>query len=306
MASQSYADLRRALDDPRTDPRLVFHHARELSGAFVRNEHLLGLLPPDAPQVMIAGFERAGAAGVGDAYLELAALYVTGGTWQSPLLPQDDDRAIDLYRRAVAGGVDEAPFLLSRAIYRADRAELAHDAWRRAKAFQVTHADRLDALVHAAYLLQAGFGVPENQDAAGDFFAEAAGRGSADGAFELSLRAHQGLGAPQDDQEGLRWTRRAAELGSARASYNLGAAYATGRYGLVRDAEESLRWYLHAAEQDHGLAAFTAGVMLLTGDGGLRPDPQRAARLLGDADYLLGDGVVEMRLGAMGLERPRP
>lgn len=306
MASQSYVDLRRALDDPRTDPRLVFHHARELSRAFVRNEHLLGLLPPDAPQVMVAGFERAGAAGVGDAYLELAALHAAGGTRQSPLLPQDDDRAIELYRYAESTGVDEAPYALSRALYRADRTELAHAAWRKAKAFQVTHPDRLDALVHAGHLLQAGFGVPENQEAAGDFFAEAAGRGSADGAFELSLRAHQGLGAPQDDQEGLRWTRRAAELGSARASYNLGAAYATGRYGLVRDAEESLRWYLHAAEQDHGLAAFTAGVMLLTGDGGLRPDPSRAARLLGDADHLLGDGVVDERLAAMGLERPRP
>lgn len=306
MASQSYDDLRRALADPRTDPRLVFHHARELSAAFVRNEHLIGLLPPDAPQVMIAGFERAGGAGVADAYLELAALYVTGGTWKSPLLPQDDDRAIDLYRRACSTGADEAPFLLSRAIYRADRTELAHDAWRRAKAYQVTHPDRLDALVHAGYLLQAGFGVPENQEAAGDFFGDAAGRGSADGAFELSLRAHQGIGAPQDDQEGLRWTRRAAELGSSRAAYNLGAAHATGRYGLTRDAEESLRWYLHAAGLQHGMAAFTAGVMLLTGDGGLRTDPQRAARLLGDADYLLGDGVVDQRLGAMGLERPRP
>ncbi|WP_082778171.1 tetratricopeptide repeat protein [Tsukamurella pseudospumae] len=304
MASQSYVDLRRALDDPRTDPQLLFHQACELSGAFVRNEHLIGLLPPDAPHVMIAGFERAGGAGVADAYVELAALYVTGGTWQSPLLPLDDARAIDLYRRAIAAGSDEAPYLLSRAIYRADRTDVAHEAWRKAKAFQVTHPDRLDALVHAGYLLQAGFGVPENQEAAGDFFTEAAGRGSADGAFEVSVRSLNGVGAAQDDQEALRWSRRAAELGSSRAAYNLGAAYATGRYGLVRDPEESLRWYLRAAEQNHGMAAFTAGVMLLTGDGALRPDPPRAARLLSDADYLLGEGTVDLRLGAMGLERP--
>ncbi len=48
--------------------------------------------------------------------------------------------------------------------------------------------------------------------------------------------------------EDVRWYRKAAEQGSARAQYNLGHAYYNGE-GVVKDPEEAVRWYRKAAEQ---------------------------------------------------------
>lgn len=305
MVSIAYSDLKQSLSDPNSDPRTLFEHALELSGAFVRLEHEIGLLPPDAEGLMVRGFEQAGKAGVAEAYLELAMLYETGGTWRSPLLQPSGAEALRLYQLAVGLGLPEASFRYAKHIYFARRTDLAEDAWARAKAFSESAPERADALVLVGYLLETGFGVDEDAVAARRFFEAAAEMGDAAAAFELAVCAFSGIGGPRDRQAGIQWTFRAAELGSDRAQYNLGAYHATGSHGLPRDAEKSLDWYIRAAEAHHPKAAFTAGVMLLTGDGGLSPDPARAAELLSKADYLFaGADVVDEHLDAMGLQRP--
>ncbi len=262
------------------------------------------LLPPDAADVMVLGFERAGDAGEAEAYMELAALYRNGGSWRAPLLPKDDNRAIELYRLAELLGHPEASLQLAQTAYFAKRADLADEAWKRAEAFSDSAPERTDALVLVGYMLNAGFGVTPDPVAAVRKFYAAAERFDADAVFELAVLTSAGIGVPQDDDVALGHMFWAADLGSTRAQYNLGAFYGAGTNGLARDAEMSLHWYLKAAEANHAQAAFTAGVMLLVGDGGLTPDPDRAADLLMQADYLLGEGVVQGRLAAMGL-RPR-
>ena len=54
----------------------------------------------------------------------------------------------------------------------------------------------------------------------------------------------------QDDEEALRWFRRAAEEGHADAQYNLGYMYLNDR-GVRRNLVEAVRWYRLAAEQGH-------------------------------------------------------
>ena len=48
----------------------------------------------------------------------------------------------------------------------------------------------------------------------------------------------------------MRWYRKAAEQGYARAQSNLGLAYEYGR-GVGKDNREAVRWYRKAAEQGH-------------------------------------------------------
>ena len=49
--------------------------------------------------------------------------------------------------------------------------------------------------------------------------------------------------------EAIRWYRRAAEQGHARAQRNLGVCYAIGT-GVDQDTVEAVKWYRKAAEQE--------------------------------------------------------
>ncbi len=58
----------------------------------------------------------------------------------------------------------------------------------------------------------------------------------------------KGRGVPQDYAEAVRWLRRAAEQGGARAQYNLGLSYAKG-IGVPQDYVRSHLWLSLAAAQ---------------------------------------------------------
>lgn len=300
-ASVAYVKLKQTLLDPGSDPQTLFEDARELSKALARSDISVASPPHDAASVMVSGFERAGEGGVAESYMELAGLYSLGGTWRSPLLAKDDDRAIELFGLAEQLGHPDAPFEFAKTVYYAKRVDLAQEAWRRAEAFSDSAPERTDALVLVGYLLNAGFGVAPDPVAAARKFRAAAMRFDADACFELAVLSSTGAGVPQDSDAALAYVFWAAELGSTRAQYNLGAFYGAGTDGLPRDSEMSLQWYLKAADADHGQAALTAALMLLTGDGGLTVDPEQAAELLTRAARLLGREAVEERLTAMGL-----
>ena len=52
------------------------------------------------------------------------------------------------------------------------------------------------------------------------------------------------------DLEAYRQTRRLAELGQARAQYNLGLMLANG-VGVAKNTKEALNWYRKAADKGH-------------------------------------------------------
>ena len=69
--------------------------------------------------------------------------------------------------------------------------------------------------------------------------------------FHRSVMYHLGEGVQQNDEEAVKWARRAAEQGHVQAQYNLGLAYAKGE-GVPQDDAEAAKWFRRAAEQ--GLA----------------------------------------------------
>ena len=67
-----------------------------------------------------------------------------------------------------------------------------------------------------------------------------------------------------DYKAALREFRVLARQGDARAQYNLGVMYQTGR-GVTQDYQEADRWYRNAAEHGHVEAQFSLGLMYKEG-----------------------------------------
>lgn len=67
-----------------------------------------------------------------------------------------------------------------------------------------------------------------------------------------------GWGVEEGSVGGVRWYRKAAELGHLGAQYELGQAYYDGS-GVQQDYAEAVRWYRHAAQGGHALAQMKLG-----------------------------------------------
>ncbi len=57
-----------------------------------------------------------------------------------------------------------------------------------------------------------------------------------------------GQSMPQDYAQAMKWYRKAAEQGDARAQFNLGVMYDKGQ-GVPQDYAQAMKWYRKAAEQ---------------------------------------------------------
>ena len=76
----------------------------------------------------------------------------------------------------------------------------------------------------------------------------------------------EGYGTAVDHVEAVKWVRKAAEQGFARAQYDLGLMYQFGR-GVERSNEKAVEWYLKAAEQGLARAQCNLGFMYEYGRG---------------------------------------
>ena len=83
-----------------------------------------------------------------------------------------------------------------------------------------------------------------------------------------------GRGVQQNPFEAVKWYRKAAEQGHARAQRNLAASYDAGR-GILADPAEAARWYRAAALQNDSFAQYSLGLMYFEGRG-VPNDLQRA------------------------------
>jgi len=91
-----------------------------------------------------------------------------------------------------------------------------------------------------------------NHNEAVKWFKKAAEQGFAKAQYSLGAMYAKGRGVGQNDNEAVKWLRKAADQGFAEAQYNLGAMYTNGR-GVVQSDNEAVKWFKKAAEQ--GLAA---------------------------------------------------
>src|SRR5208283_3265817 len=77
----------------------------------------------------------------------------------------------------------------------------------------------------------------------------------------------EGKGVPRDYAEAVRWLRKAADQGDAKAQDALGLMYQDGSKRVPQDYAEAARWWRRAAEQGNVLAQFRLGAMYAEGRG---------------------------------------
>ena len=82
--------------------------------------------------------------------------------------------------------------------------------------------------------------------------------------------------APLNESKAAACYRKAAELGSAQAQYNLGVMHERGRGGLAKDEAKAVAWFRKAAAQGHAEAEHRVGIAYENGDGGLPVDQAKA------------------------------
>ena len=109
----------------------------------------------------------------------------------------------------------------------------------------------------------------------------------------------------------VKWYRKGAEQGDAKAQNNLGVMYGNG-YGVTQDDAEAAKWYRKAAKQGHADAEFNLALMYDMGWGGTQDYAEvvrlyRKAAEQGDADaglnlgvmYYIGRGVSQDTIAAL-------
>lgn len=137
--------------------------------------------------------------------------------------------------------------------------------------------------VRSMVLLAQILDISEFNDEAIELFRKAAEQGDAEGMFGLGVMIAAGEGVKtKDPVEGMRWIRKAAELGVPRAINVVAQAYLRAELGIgeaERNTPEALRWSQLAAKNDY-LPAIDALIEAYSRGGGLlgiaTPDPAMA------------------------------
>ncbi len=93
-----------------------------------------------------------------------------------------------------------------------------------------------------------------------EFTKKAAELGDAKAQHTIGYMYEYGKGLPKNQSEAAKWYTKAAEQGFAEAQNNLGFMYANGN-GVIKDPTQAMKWYGKAAEQGLSAAQYNFGVM---------------------------------------------
>ncbi|MBQ9776558.1 MAG: sel1 repeat family protein, partial [Lentisphaeria bacterium] len=80
--------------------------------------------------------------------------------------------------------------------------------------------------------------------------------------YNLGVCFQNGYGVTENKQEAVKWYRKAAEQGDAKAQYNLGNCYYFGN-GVTENEQEAVKWYRKAAEQGDAKAQYVIELLNL-------------------------------------------
>jgi TPR repeat protein len=105
-----------------------------------------------------------------------------------------------------------------------------------------------------------GLGVPQDNALGMRWTRIAADKGLADAQNEVGIFYQQGLGVERNEAEAVKWFRLAADRGGlAVAQNNLADSYVLG-LGVAQDFGEAIKWYRIAADQSSSYAENVLGV----------------------------------------------
>ncbi len=116
-----------------------------------------------------------------------------------------------------------------------------------------------------------GKGVVEDDNEAVRWYRKAAEQGHAVAQCSLGDCCYYGRGVTKDDSEAVSWYRRAAEQGCAAAQCRLGDCYANGE-GVEKDNREATEWYRKSAKQKNADAQYQLGNCYHYGKGVVKDD----------------------------------
>lgn len=257
----------------------------DLMNRIIRGDLMIGILSPDELDVVPDALRAAIRGGDEASWIALASWYQ-----EPPLGEPDYEKAIAVLREAIAAEAygAELELELARLLWFRKRKDTSED--ERREAFRLTAAvcdedpDDFDALYLLGVLTHAGFGTDKDPAKAFEIQKRAAELGSADAHFELYVHLSRGLGVERDDAAALEHNRKAAEEGHPRALYNMGAIYAKGEQ-VEQDKAAAADWYELACDAGNGRACATLAAMYAAGDG-VEVDRERAGELFEEAEAL--------------------
>ncbi len=157
------------------------------------------------------------------------------------------------------------------ALYQRDQFEEALPLLQRAA--RAGHADACHAL---GRMYQTGRGVPQNFQAAANWYYQAAKQGDANAQYRLARLYYEGEGVKEDSAKAYEWFQRAAEQGHGEAQFELGWIYEHGEGEVTTNLPQAATWYRKAAERGVSNAQYNLGVMYAKGDGVSRDFRQAA------------------------------
>ena len=106
----------------------------------------------------------------------------------------------------------------------------------------------------------------EQYDEAVKWYRKAAEQGYAKAQNRLGVAYAKGKGVTQDYYEAVKWYRKAALQGNTNAKYNLGVTYKMGR-GVTQDTFMAVKWFREAAKQGYLRAMYELGLCYEKGEG---------------------------------------
>ena len=91
--------------------------------------------------------------------------------------------------------------------------------------------------------------------------------GNTEAQIKLGYMYLDGQGVPKNYAEAMKWAKRAAEKGVAKAQHMLGGIYSIGGPGVPINYVEAMKWYKKAADQGDTEAQIQVALMYYDGKG---------------------------------------
>ena len=191
---------------------------------------------------------------------------------------QSDSRKAEQWLQQSADrGNREAQFHLAELFIHRDSSAFQHQA---AELYlKAAAAGHVRAEARAGLLYMLGKGVAVNPSEAIRWLRKAAEKGNAKAQSDLGIvLMHAGK-----DTEAIQWLQKAAEAGISRSQNNLGVLLALGR-GQQKDLKAALKWLSEAAQTDT-LAQYNLGLLYIRGVGVMQ-DEEKGAKWLISSEKL--------------------
>ena len=196
-----------------------------------------------------------------DAIGKLAVKYFDGDG-----VPEDQAKAVELWRKAAESGHAESLFYLGSCYFDGvggvpENKEEAVKLWLKSaqKGYAMAQYNLGNSYIH-------GDGVPEDKEEAVKWWLKAAQQGCEMAEYNLGNSYFNGEGVPEDKKAAIEWWFKSAQKGYPLAQYNLGICYSNGK-GVPVDKEEAVKWWLKAAQKGLAAAQFNLASCYFKGEG---------------------------------------